>query len=600
MSDTDPAAARRPARRGLLRRAAGRARREAGARRRVTVRQLDPDLVRVTRLPGRPPRRYRLADPGARVELVGGAVTLVAPDPAALTRLAACGLLAGEVHRLRLRLASAPPWLLTGVRPARLAAGARELRWARRRGGLVVELRWARPYPLPRALADLLAAVLRARPWGQTSGPVYALDRAAWLAGASSWPQGRLCAAPPGRERDPAGRPLGPYLTVEPPATVASPLVIGAVANPYGRVLVGSATRYRLAGGPDRPLLQDPAGRTVLRLDSAGIAAGGFDKYAVVSVASPVAADSPAGRMLPVLAACGAVFAGPDPRVRESLATLGLVVVADPATVDDLAGYALSVAAARRALVAGDPALRRTALAGDGAVPLPAVSAVLASMREEHIEDCLSHLAGQSYPALEVVLGLHGYDVPERTRQRWRELLPGPLRVLRFPAELTLGAVLGQLSRRAEGELLTKVDDDDHYGPDHVTDLVIARHTSGADLVAKGARFVHLRERGETIDRAWAAPERFDVTPAGGTMLLGRDTLLESGGWSHSSRHVDADLLARVRGAGGLVYRTHALEYVYVRHGEGHTFATATERLRSHAERTYRGLPGALLRPAAA
>jgi hypothetical protein len=167
----------------------------------------------------------------------------------------------------------------------------------------------------------------------------------------------------------------------------------------------------------------------------------------------------------------------------------------------------------------------------------------------------------------------------------------------RFHRFRSFGAVLGQLSRAADGELVSKVDDDDHYGADHVTDLVVAWHTSGADLVAKGARFVHFPERDETIDRAWAAPEVFNVTPAGGTMLLSRGALAEIGGWSHSSKHVDADLLARVRTDGGLVYRTHALEYVYVRRSEGHTFVAELDELLSHAERVYPGLPPEIITP---
>jgi cellulose synthase/poly-beta-1,6-N-acetylglucosamine synthase-like glycosyltransferase len=247
--------------------------------------------------------------------------------------------------------------------------------------------------------------------------------------------------------------------------------------------------------------------------------------------------------------------------------------------------------------LAGDAALRRTALGGDGMLPLPTVSVVLSSMRADHIEQCLSYLAGQTYPALEVLVGLHGYDVPELTRERWDALLPGPVRVSSFPAELPFGAVLGRLSRFADGELLTKVDDDDHYGPNHVTDLVIAWHTSGADVAAKGSRFVHLPERDETIDRAWAAPELFNVSPAGGTLLLARSTLQQLGGWSHSSRHVDTDLLTRVKDAGGLVYRTHALEYVYVRRATGHTWQTGTEQILAQGERTYPGLPAELIHP---
>jgi hypothetical protein len=245
----------------------------------------------------------------------------------------------------------------------------------------------------------------------------------------------------------------------------------------------------------------------------------------------------------------------------------------------------------------GDALLRRTALTGDGALPLPTVSVVLSSRRPDDIEACLGYLATQTYPAWEVVLGMHGYDVPPATVERWRALVPAPLRVLALPAEMTFGMVLGRLSRIADGELLTKVDDDDRYGARHLTDLVVAWHTSGADVVAKGSRFVYFPEADETMDRQWTAPEQFQVTPAGGTLMLARGTLAEFGGWSHSPKHVDTDLLIRLKAAGGLVYRTHGLEYVYVRRATGHTWHTELDSLREQGERIYEGLPAGVLAP---
>lgn len=563
----------------------------------VRVRQGGPEAVRVRRFPGRF-RWHRLDAAQSWYALRGGTLRLRLPDPSALVRLAAAGLLTGEVRRLEVRLARAPDWLLTGVRPAPLARTCRSFRWRRYGRSLAVGLVWSRPQPVTRALSDVLAGVLRARAWDQISGPVYGLDRTAWLSGSTSWPAGRLVSEPAEPELDPAGRPLGPYLPPEKPAAPLPALVVTAVANPYGRRLVGAAARYRLAGDA----LTDEAGRVVRRLDTGGAPeaatlAGKLSKYAVVTVDSPVTGDLPLAGALRSLAACGVVFAAADPAVRAGLEALDLVTVAGPGEVADLRGYGLSVAAARRAAIRGDAALRRTALAGDGAVPLPAVSVVLASMRQEHIGTCLGYLASQDYPALEVLVGLHGYDVPPEVRRRWQDLLPYPLRVLPFDAERPFGAVLGELSRTADGELVTKVDDDDHYGRHHVTDLVVAWHTSGADLVGKGARFVHLPERDETVDRTWTATEVFNVTPAGGTMLLSRGALAGAGGWSHSSKHVDADLLDRVRSAGGLVYRTHGMEYVYVRRGAGHTFVTGTDRLLAEGKHSYQGLPDEIIRP---
>lgn len=585
----------------LVRRGAGRVRRKVPGLWRTTVRPVDRDTVRVSRTPGGPSRVYRLDEATERHRVLPGTVRLDLPDASALVRIAASGLLTGEVRGIEVDLASAPEWLVTGARLPRLGRHAREFTWRRRRGGLEVRLRWSRAYDLHRALTDLTSAVLRSRPWEQTSGPVYALDRTAWATGASSWPHGRLLAGPPDTPPDAQGRPLGPYIVAEKTGRVLARPIVTAVANPYGRRLLGAATRYRLVTGPDRIRLIDEAGATVLdvRPDAgpeAAVSAGTFAKYAVATVDESLG-EGLACDTARTLAACGVVFAAANPAVRAELDALGVVVVADADEVADLPGYALSVAASRRMAISADAALRRTALADDNALELPTVSLLVSSMRSEYIETCLTDLAAQTYPALELVLGLHGYDVPEPTRRRWQELLPFPLRIVTRPAEEPFGAVLGHLTRIADGDLVTKVDDDDRYGPHHVTDLVIARHTSGADLVAKGARFVHLPERGETIDRAWAAPEVFDVSPAGGTMLLGRGVLQQVGGWSHSSKHVDEDLLLRIRTAGGLTYRTHALEYVYVRRGAGHTFAIDTDELYRQAMGRYPGLPSELIGP---
>jgi len=298
-----------------------------------------------------------------------------------------------------------------------------------------------------------------------------------------------------------------------------------------------------------------------------------------------------------VLAACGVVFATASPAVRAQLEALGVLVVTEPGEVSDLRGYALSVESTRRLTILGDPALRRTALTGDGTLPLPAVTAVVSSRRPDDVDACLGYLVTQTYPEFEVVLGTHGYQLGRDVVDRWSAALPVPLRVVPVPAEQTLGTALGRLSRMADGELITKVDDDDHYGPHHVTDLVLSLHTSGADLVAKGARFVHLPELGKTIDRIWAAPEVFNVTVAGGTMLIARSTLQQVGGWSASSRHVDSDLISRVRAGGGLTYRTHALEYVYVRRAAGHTWTTKIDDLVDQGGRVYDDLPAEIVRP---
>ena len=79
--------------------------------------------------------------------------------------------------------------------------------------------------------------------------------------------------------------------------------------------------------------------------------------------------------------------------------------------------------------------------------------------------------------------------------------MEGPLTVVGVSSERSLGDALNAGVDAASGEVVTKMDDDDWYGSDHLWDLMLALDYSGAELVAKGAEFVYMEELDITIRR---------------------------------------------------------------------------------------------------
>jgi len=71
------------------------------------------------------------------------------------------------------------------------------------------------------------------------------------------------------------------------------------------------------------------------------------------------------------------------------------------------------------------------------------------------------------------VLGLHGEGFEDVERHVAE--LPHQVKVLRISASESLSAVLNAAVETSNGTLLTKMDDDDVYGTDHLWDLVLAR-----------------------------------------------------------------------------------------------------------------------------
>ncbi|RHW27858.1 glycosyltransferase [Nocardioides immobilis] len=207
--------------------------------------------------------------------------------------------------------------------------------------------------------------------------------------------------------------------------------------------------------------------------------------------------------------------------------------------------------------------------AGSAAGLLPQVSVVLATKRPQQLDFALRQVARQRGVDAELVLVCHGFTVDEGLV---RSRLPGKsVVVVEVPESLPFGDVLNAGVRAAGHDLLVKMDDDDWYGPDFLSDLLWARHYSGADLVGMTPDFVYLEELDTTL-RRHDDSERPAKFVAGGTMLLERSFLTAVGGFRPVTRFVDAQLLAATHAVGGTVYRTHGLGYTYRRSRQGHTW----------------------------
>ena len=234
----------------------------------------------------------------------------------------------------------------------------------------------------------------------------------------------------------------------------------------------------------------------------------------------------------------------------------------------------------------------------------PEVSVLLPTRRPDMLPVALANVARQTYPRLELILAAHGdgFD-PDRISELTARL-DCPVQVVPVAADAPLGRVLDAAASAASGRLLTKFDDDDLYGAEHVWDLVLAREYSRAELVAKGAEYVYLAASDFTIHRFGGKGERFSRRPiiaggammtaasdftlrrlrgkgkrfsrhpavAGGTLMVAASDLAAAGGWRPLPARVDEALIKDVDRTGGRIYRTHGAGYVLVRHGVGHTW----------------------------
>ena len=200
----------------------------------------------------------------------------------------------------------------------------------------------------------------------------------------------------------------------------------------------------------------------------------------------------------------------------------------------------------------------------------PRITVLLSTHRPALVDRALEQIAQQHGVDVEVSLVLHGdgfEDTDPGSRHGVRLA-----HVTRAPGHWRLGECLNAALDRATGELVAKMDDDDHYGRHHLADLQVAWRHSGADVVGKRIEYVHLVDRDVTIRRQPSRPERDRPHVGGPTLFASRDTLRR---WRflHVPNRVDSTLYERVLAGGGRVYGTHSRDVVLARHGSGHQHA---------------------------
>jgi len=220
--------------------------------------------------------------------------------------------------------------------------------------------------------------------------------------------------------------------------------------------------------------------------------------------------------------------------------------------------------------------------------PPPRISVLLSTRRSEHLVHALEQIGRQDHPDVEIVLVLHGIPRPD---DRSLENLRQPLKAIEVASDRPLGAALDAGLDEATGSLVAKMDDDDHYGSGHLSDLVVALRYSGADIVGRWANAVYLERQDITVHGGLDRQERWATHLPGATMLVHGEVLRRLR-WRHVPNAVDTELIRAIVSSGGSVYSTHRFGFIRRRHHD-HTFARSNRSFR-HG-RVHEGLDTAAL-----
>ena len=135
------------------------------------------------------------------------------------------------------------------------------------------------------------------------------------------------------------------------------------------------------------------------------------------------------------------------------------------------------------------------------------------------------------------------------------------------------------------------MDDDDWYAPDVASPTCCWPAPTAAPSWSACPTTSTTSSRSDQTVRLGAAERGLPPVRGRRHALVDRGLLHEVGGFRSVRRHVDAQLIAAVRAAGGATYRTHGLGYVLRRTDSGHTWQADLDDLRDAGRAGHAGVP---------
>ena len=189
-------------------------------------------------------------------------------------------------------------------------------------------------------------------------------------------------------------------------------------------------------------------------------------------------------------------------------------------------------------------------------IPVETISVIMSTMRQVEVEHGIQSVASQIWPNKQLVLILHRIKDADFDLTKIKKIISAldfAVVILDRGKDTAFGENLNLALDVASGEYVTKMDDDDYYGPNHLNDLHLAYHYSGAMAVGKWANFVYLTERDVMVDFVTHREERFVSHLPGATVFLKRHDLRQLR-FGRVTRAIDSELYKRAEMRGGRLY----------------------------------------------
>jgi glycosyltransferase involved in cell wall biosynthesis len=224
------------------------------------------------------------------------------------------------------------------------------------------------------------------------------------------------------------------------------------------------------------------------------------------------------------------------------------------------------------------------------------ISIIACTNREKFVSNIIANFQKQTLPEKELILVLNSAKMNYNQIKRELEEAELNSQLLQFPDEMSLGECLNKGGEQASSEYIGKMDDDDYYGHNYLTEAYEALVQTKADLVGKGSFYIFFKEKQELRlynphhENSWIinnGKNRYRTSDflSGATLIFKKD-LLKNITFPHVNQGEDSGFQRRCFENHVKMYSLSKEYYVYVRYGTSHyhTSDAVDRMLRGHSK----------------
>lgn len=214
----------------------------------------------------------------------------------------------------------------------------------------------------------------------------------------------------------------------------------------------------------------------------------------------------------------------------------------------------------------------------------PAITLLLSSKRSSDLLSILNQIKRFNYPNYNLALGLHQVKLEPEHKKIIKALeKKNAISVVKdYGQDFNLGKILSDLGNHVKTPLFAKIDDDDFYSENYLTELQRTMASTESNVIGKALNYIYLSSIDSTILRinnlSVSNPYQFDSWVCGGT-IMGQSNLAQKVGWfGEFGSGVDKYFLGESSNLGAKIYRTHGYGYIYTRNNLTHTYNTVNNK----------------------